>query len=787
MEADLRKIYDAADTDVNGSVSKTELLKALHVDNQLVTLLRLPKHCTEVRKSRAMQRYFEHADSNNDDELSWEEFYTSVRELHKEMEQEDGEEPENEDGVTLTKAQKKCQKKKQAKLRKDEEITTAAEPPSIAVASPVLAQKAQDVDDEIALLMGQLEDVSALTPPKQEKQQTGHDHAVPQVQDDAHKMALAAKDEEDKAVLECVQREADAMLSDKLSAQIVLQQVEHENLMARKEEEHSKAVEEAHSKAVAAYELELSGVGEVHAAALQAKEEELTVAAKAKDEAHANAHANALLLVREAIQLKEEDHQKKLAAAKEASKAAHTEAMLAKEAESVQRMEELSMAVQEAMASKDAANTAALKALDEQHAKELEGIPKGWGSASVSAASDDSGKAAGHVSAAEHAAALESLKAAHAQAMVAKETESVQRMEELSMAVQEAMASKDAVNAKALEMLQGEHQEAIRKDAETFQILTRAAARKNKSQKIYNPADEDDNGNASDGSDDEDREEKEEQEHKEGGGKTKSSSSSPAMGIAALASSITSAFGWAGNKTTIRSPSPPTWDKMRAPSPTEVVKPKAAVAAQASSPEAGEMGGASLAGEQAEEQGDGTPAASLVDPAKHAELEPAKRAELEQARALMAAMTQRITNPHTSSGGQLQLPKVAGWLSGDGHVQQNLDELATELRLGMEERVRMEDERGTMQITVSALEGQMLCDPNVSKTVALQVLTESRNRAQGVAKQAQEMFDAEVDRHSEVLARLQAQLLELSSQKGPMEHITGFWGRNWQGQTQPAE
>jgi hypothetical protein len=377
-------------------------------------------------------------------------------------------------------------------------------------------------------------------------------------------------------------------------------------------------------------------------------------------------------------------------------------------------------------------------------------------------------------------AAVEAKEAEHQKTIETKEGESIKRMEEVVAAVQEAMANKDAANAQAMAELQAAHEEALRKNADAFRILTRVAAAQNKN---ANEDEEDDGKDSEHGDDEEDGDDGDDDKEK---ARSRSRSSSPAVGMAAIASSIGSAFGWTGTGGKARSPSPPSWGKMCAPLPvTKATKPEGedgtrgdALAAKGGSTV--EPTVARHVEKGAEKGNSDIPSAGGKPPL--ALMQPAKLAELKQARALMAAMAQRITNPNPSYGGHLQIPKVAEWLSSDAAVQGAIDELATELRLVLEARGRMEDKRGSMQIAASALEGQMLCNPNATKTVALQLLAESCKRAQGAAKDAEVSFIAEKERHSEVLARLEAQLLELSAQKGPLEGITGFWGRNWAGQ-----
>jgi Ca2+-binding EF-hand superfamily protein len=72
----LFKIYDRIDANQDGVVTKRELLAALHSEGGvgLCYLLDLPCHAADVRKARAVQRYFADTDVDKDGTLSWEEF-----------------------------------------------------------------------------------------------------------------------------------------------------------------------------------------------------------------------------------------------------------------------------------------------------------------------------------------------------------------------------------------------------------------------------------------------------------------------------------------------------------------------------------------------------------------------------------------------------------------------------------------------------------------------------------------------------------------------------------------
>jgi hypothetical protein len=85
---ELWRVFTSADADHDGTVSKTELVRALHTDGKLFEVLGLPEHVTHVRKSRAVQRYFAHADADSNERLSWEEFVASVDEVHAEITKE---------------------------------------------------------------------------------------------------------------------------------------------------------------------------------------------------------------------------------------------------------------------------------------------------------------------------------------------------------------------------------------------------------------------------------------------------------------------------------------------------------------------------------------------------------------------------------------------------------------------------------------------------------------------------------------------------------------------------
>merc|ERR1719473_979763 len=106
-----------------------------------------------------------------------------------------------------------------------------------------------------------------------------------------------------------------------------------------------------------------------------------------------------------------------------------------------------------------------------------------------------------------------------------------------------------------------------------------------------------------------------------------------------------------------------------------------------------------------------------------------------------------------------------------------MDELSVELRMKEEARKRMEDERGTRQLAVCALEGQLLCSQNSTKAIAAHVLDAHRSRA----KEAQTAFEAETELHAKTIARLQAQVAEMNAHTGPLATLSGFWGRTWGG------
>jgi hypothetical protein len=79
-------VFDSVDADHGGTVSKTELVNALHTGGGLYELMGLPPHVEDVRKSRAVQRYFSQADAGHNERLSWEEFVASVEAVHTEVE-----------------------------------------------------------------------------------------------------------------------------------------------------------------------------------------------------------------------------------------------------------------------------------------------------------------------------------------------------------------------------------------------------------------------------------------------------------------------------------------------------------------------------------------------------------------------------------------------------------------------------------------------------------------------------------------------------------------------------